>query len=229
MSSDSTLVPPVYKLCRSIASSIYKLWDNVTVQQRRSQHQQTPRRIRGEKNILHVSHGPPMVGFVLLNSSDCFPNHGLTDNRQLARLFCFPSGQSVANWPEKDCDWPGHILICPQPEVECGNQGHNLPGCTLDPPNLKQVEAWQATTLTPRAKVNGRNLPDCDQAEACQAVTPIPQCPNRWMAVASWTPQPDNSINGRGAKTDDAYQDTVGVPGVEFISDQAPRGTMTYL
>ncbi|KAJ7877048.1 hypothetical protein B0H14DRAFT_2567891 [Mycena olivaceomarginata] len=63
------------------------------------------------KNIIHVSHGPPMVGFVLLNSSDCFPNHGLTDNRQLAKLCCFPSGQSVANWPEKDCDWPGHILI----------------------------------------------------------------------------------------------------------------------
>ncbi|KAJ7935056.1 hypothetical protein B0H13DRAFT_1854757 [Mycena leptocephala] len=208
MSSDSTLVPPVYKLCRSIASSIHcvKCPADGHREHRRCKGPPSPRCVEARRY--------------------CFPNHGLTDNRQLARLFCFPSGQSVANWPEKDCDWPGHILICPQPEVECGNQGHNLPGCTLDPPNLKQVEAWQATTLTPRAKVNGRNLPDCDQAEACQAVTPIPQCPNRWMAVASWTPQPDNSINGRGAKTDDAYQDTVGVPGVEFISDQAPRGAM---
>jgi hypothetical protein len=35
----------------------------------------------------------------------------MTGARKLVRLHCHHQG--LLNWPERTCDWPGHISICP--------------------------------------------------------------------------------------------------------------------
>ncbi|KAJ7917926.1 hypothetical protein B0H13DRAFT_1869837 [Mycena leptocephala] len=107
---------------------------------------------------LQMNELPPFVPLPTLKvgfDPEIEPLHHMSINntnaKQLAGLFCLPSRTIIADWPERDCDWPGHrAQSVPQnPNRSLNlpgcdfypqnlNRGHNLPGCDLDPPEPKQ-------------------------------------------------------------------------------------------